>query len=78
MNGQMLFHLITLNGYIRCDDCSMTLIYVDCGLEILESHEKAYIEFLHMIIFENSPPFVQRVGKGEISYQFHCVYVDAP
>ena len=71
-------YLITLNGYIRYDDCSMTLIYVDSGLEILESHEKAYIEFLHMIIFENSPPFVQRVGKGEISYQFHCVYVDAP
>ena len=77
MNGQMLFHLITLNGYIRYDDCSKTLIYVDCGLEILESHEKAYIEFPHMINFENYPPFVQRVGEGEISYQFHCVYVDA-
>ena len=74
----MSFHLNALNGYIRCDDCSMTLIHVDCGLEILESHEKAYIEFPREINFENSPPFVQRVGKGEISYQFQCVYVDAP
>ena len=78
MNGQMLFHLNALNGYIMCEDCSMTLIHVDCGSEILESHEKAYIEFPHEINFENPPPFVQRVGKGEISYQFQCVYVDAP
>ena len=63
MNGQMSFHLNALNGYIRCDDCSMTLIHVDYGLEILESHEKAYIEFPHKINFENFPLLFKELEK---------------
>jgi len=51
----MSFHLNALNQYFWCYDLGMNLIYVGCVLEIVESHENAYIKFLHEIKFENTP-----------------------